>query len=271
MGIIDYFKPVETMTAEEVREFINKRGPEEYALVDVRQPKEYERSHLPGARLIPVAELPERLRELDPAKPTITYCAAGVRSRAAASMLQTEGFATVHSMMGGMSAWEGLAAAGPPDAGMAVFAGKATVQELITVAWTLEEGTGRFYAALAKDIRDSDAKKLFQDLVAAEEKHKASLARLHRELAGAELAPAAAGGAIMEGGVPVSEAIAWAQGKDAAAVLDLAISLEAASYDLYIKMGRIVTDGKAQEMFRHIVAEERQHLGRMADLLDRKL
>jgi rhodanese-related sulfurtransferase len=73
MGIADYFKPVDTMTAEEVREFLKKHQPGDYNLVDVRQPKEYERTHIPGARLIPVAELPERLSELDPKKPTITY------------------------------------------------------------------------------------------------------------------------------------------------------------------------------------------------------
>jgi len=73
MGIADYFKPVETMTADEVRSFLETHRPEEYNLVDVRQPKEYQRAHLPGSRLIPVAELADRLAELDPAKPTIAY------------------------------------------------------------------------------------------------------------------------------------------------------------------------------------------------------
>ena len=73
MGVIDYFKPVETMTAEEVREFLKGRDPREYNLIDVRQPREYEQGHIPGARLIPVAELPSRLAELDPRKPTIAY------------------------------------------------------------------------------------------------------------------------------------------------------------------------------------------------------
>ena len=62
-----------SMTAEEVREFLKNKNPDEYNLVDVRQPKEYERGHLPGARLIPVGELRDRLGELDPDKPTITY------------------------------------------------------------------------------------------------------------------------------------------------------------------------------------------------------
>ncbi len=73
MSIRDYFRSSETMTPEQVRDFLDKRTPDEYNLVDVRQPAEYEQGHLPGARLIPLAELAGRIKELDPAKPTITY------------------------------------------------------------------------------------------------------------------------------------------------------------------------------------------------------
>ena len=70
MSVLDYFKPVPTWPAQKVREFLSQ---EEYNLVDVREPKEYEQGHLPGAQLIPVGKLPDRLRELDPTKPTIVY------------------------------------------------------------------------------------------------------------------------------------------------------------------------------------------------------
>ena len=73
MGVLDYFKAVSTWSAEKIREFLNQKSQEEYNLVDVRQPKEYEQGHLPGAQLIPVGELPNRLAELDPNKPTIVY------------------------------------------------------------------------------------------------------------------------------------------------------------------------------------------------------
>jgi rhodanese-related sulfurtransferase len=62
-----------SMSAEEVREFLKDRNLDEYNLVDVRQPIEYERGHIPGALLIPVAELSDRVQELDPDRPTITY------------------------------------------------------------------------------------------------------------------------------------------------------------------------------------------------------
>lgn len=73
MGLFDYFKPVATMTADEVIAFIKERGADSYNLVDVRQPGEYESGHIPGARLLPVAELKGRLHELDRDKPTIAY------------------------------------------------------------------------------------------------------------------------------------------------------------------------------------------------------
>ncbi len=73
MGVLDYFKSVPTMTAEEVRKLIADKHPDEYNLVDVRQPGEYEKYHIPGANLIPMAELKDRINEIDPAKPTIAY------------------------------------------------------------------------------------------------------------------------------------------------------------------------------------------------------
>jgi rhodanese-related sulfurtransferase len=73
MSILDYFKRVPTQTPDEIRRFIKEKSPEEFNLIDVRTPEEYESTHLPGARLIPVGELADRLPEIDPDKPTIVY------------------------------------------------------------------------------------------------------------------------------------------------------------------------------------------------------
>ena len=73
MSILDHFKAVSTMTTEEVRAFLDKHDPDDYNLVDVRQPGEYEEEHIPGTKLIPIGELEDRLDELDPLKPTVAY------------------------------------------------------------------------------------------------------------------------------------------------------------------------------------------------------
>ena len=73
MQIARYFKKVGTIPPAALREFLGTHAPEEYQLVDVRSPREYGRGHLPGARLIPIGELPQRLVELDRTRRTFTY------------------------------------------------------------------------------------------------------------------------------------------------------------------------------------------------------
>ena len=73
MALADYFKQTDTMMADEVRAFLQDHRPDDYNLVDVRQPKEYEQAHLPGALLIPLGDIPDGLGALDPKKPTIVY------------------------------------------------------------------------------------------------------------------------------------------------------------------------------------------------------
>ena len=68
-----FFTPVKNMEADEVRNYIKSQKEGTFTLLDVRQLKEYEKERIPGATLIPLPELPERLRELDRDKPTIAY------------------------------------------------------------------------------------------------------------------------------------------------------------------------------------------------------
>ncbi len=68
-----FFIPVKTMGADEARDYIRHREEGTFTLLDVRQLKEYEKERIPGATLISMPELPERLGELDPNKPTIVY------------------------------------------------------------------------------------------------------------------------------------------------------------------------------------------------------
>jgi adenylyltransferase/sulfurtransferase len=74
-------------------------------LLDVREPFEWEIAHIEGARLIPLGELPARVRELDGHAEIVTYCHHGVRSRNAAELLRGAGFPNVRSLAGGIEAW----------------------------------------------------------------------------------------------------------------------------------------------------------------------
>jgi len=68
-----FITPVENLDAEAVRTFMNGHREGTYTLLDVRQPAEYEKGRIPGAKLVPLPELADRLLELDPDTPVIAY------------------------------------------------------------------------------------------------------------------------------------------------------------------------------------------------------
>jgi len=68
-----FFTPVKSMNSEQAKEFMDGKNQDEFTLLDVRQPGEYEKNHIPGAKLIPIGELDKRLDEIDPSKPVLTY------------------------------------------------------------------------------------------------------------------------------------------------------------------------------------------------------
>jgi hydroxyacylglutathione hydrolase len=89
-----------------VPEFEQRRGEVDgLQIVDVRNPGEVALGSVDGAIAIPVGQLPARLGELDPAAPTVVYCAGGYRSSVAASLLREAGFDDVSDLLGGFGAW----------------------------------------------------------------------------------------------------------------------------------------------------------------------
>lgn len=74
-------------------------------LVDVREPVELQISALPGAVSIPLAQLMQRLDEVDRDRPVVLLCRTGVRSVRALHLLAAQGYSQVFSLKGGINAW----------------------------------------------------------------------------------------------------------------------------------------------------------------------
>jgi rubrerythrin len=182
-------------------------------------------------------------------------------------------------MEGGIHAWNGLVAEGPPEAGMFFFPDTAGTKELIGLAWSLEEGSRRFYAELAGMLGDEDGTGIFRDLTAAEEHHKDSLMDLLHSITEREssadfpgsLADPDEARDFMEGGMRISAALQWAQGKPLAVILEVAMSLETNSYYLYIKMYRKIEDTRSRNVFGLLAGKEKLHLEKLTALLERKI
>jgi rhodanese-related sulfurtransferase len=73
-------------------------------LIDVREPTEYEEAHVPGAQLLPLSELAERVDEVPLDRPVLLICKSGGRSMRAAEYLAPQG-ADVTNVAGGTMAW----------------------------------------------------------------------------------------------------------------------------------------------------------------------
>jgi len=92
------------ITPQELQVLLERDG-KDLVLLDVREPVEWEIVHLPGAKLIPRGDLPERVHELDTADEIVAYCKTGARSAAALSFLRQAGFRKVKNLRGGIDAW----------------------------------------------------------------------------------------------------------------------------------------------------------------------
>ena len=104
----DYFSELRThvkeATPQEVQQLLNG----DVQLGDVREKNEWDEGHLPGAAFVPKSYLEQWAEERLPSKdkPTILYCAGGIRSVMAADALQKLGYTNVISMSGGFNKWK---------------------------------------------------------------------------------------------------------------------------------------------------------------------
>lgn len=271
------FTPVSSMDAEEAKAYMAKHGEEEYTILDVRQPWEYEESHLPGAKLMPLPQLSDTFKELDPEKPTIVHCAIGGRSRVAAQMLSGWGFKEVYNLAGGIKAFEGQKATGPRELNLSLVRGDETPAEIIILAYGMEKALQLFYETLQRQSPDQELQELFGQLARVEVQHEQRLFAVYgqinpdaKDLDGFEAAIAPH---TLEGGFDAKEFLENNKShlQTAPQVLDLAMMLETQALDLYLRFADRGKQAQTREVLFALAGEEKAHLARLGGLLEEKL
>jgi rhodanese-related sulfurtransferase len=94
------------ITPQEVHKKL--QGGEKFALIDVREPIEFQIARIEGAELIPMRAVPAELSRLDgkaEETPLIVFCHHGLRSLNVVSWLREHGVAACQSMAGGIDRW----------------------------------------------------------------------------------------------------------------------------------------------------------------------
>ena len=94
---------VPTISATDLKGKLDRK--EDFVLLDVREPFEYDICRIPGSRLIPLGQLPSRMSELDSADEIVLQCKSGMRSARALKLLQEAGFGKLSNLEGGITAW----------------------------------------------------------------------------------------------------------------------------------------------------------------------
>jgi rhodanese-related sulfurtransferase/rubrerythrin len=267
---------IKVISPQEARALLDSDAKGDYILLDVRQPEEYWDIHIPGAKLIPLAELEQRQGELDRDKKIITYCRSGRRSMGASVILCGLGFKDVLNIRGGISDWHYEMVTGPPEEGMWLAAGLVAPKEALLLAFRLEKGSQDFYAQAERRLRGKT--KLLPRLLDAEQQHmKRIYAELARHWEGAVPAldelKRQVSADHTEAGLTVDEALLRFDGefKDDLEVMEVALEMESKAYDLYKRMASAAAEQRLREVFLRLADAERGHIRELSGELKRFL
>ena len=102
MDVKDPHEPFTRITVDQAEEMMTGG---DVQVIDVREPDEYRRGHVPGAKLIPVSTVLSRREELNHDKDLIFVCAVGQRSALACEMAAAVGLTRLYNLEGGTDAW----------------------------------------------------------------------------------------------------------------------------------------------------------------------
>ncbi len=254
---------IESISSERTNAIISSRELDHFQLVDVRQPGEYAKGHLPGARLIPLGELAERASELDEDKPVIVYCRSGVRSKTACQILTRLGVDKVLNMEGGLTSYRGEQVEGNIEAGLEFFM-DADFNSAYEMAFTMEAGLKNFYLVLADETEIEEERQTLTKLAQFEEGH---MTRLKIKFGEVYFDPDLT---VAEGGLDVEEMLVYfgEQLQSREKILQLAMKLEAQAFDLYSRLAWKHRGKDTESFYQTMAADEHKHLILVSKELD---
>jgi rubrerythrin len=261
----------ETLTAVEFDAYLKNHKEKEYLLIDVRQESEYELGHIPGAKLMPLAEVETRLFSLPAERDLIFYCHNGGRSQWAASLVG-EGEVcqkTVYHLMGGLLARNGRILTGYPK--VQIFDRAQELGQLLTTAMDLEKGAWRFYQYAMDRFVEDTIHQTFEQISIAEKGHAKLIYRFFQKYKSNpppfyELYDSL-DGEVLEGGQSFKDAchnLEESKTNSCSEVLDLALAIEYTAFDLYRVMAEHTDNSEARETFLAIAQAEKGHMRALA-------
>lgn len=267
------FEKIVSLTTAEAKQYIESSATDAYQLIDVRQPEEYMKQHLPGSLLVPLNDLIEEKVVLDKTKPTLVYCTRGERSLAAAQWMVNQGFVDVRHIEGGINDWIGNKAFGHFELNLNLIKQDTDFPDAISMAYAMEEGLRLFYMELARETKEEFFQKLYRKLASFEVEHKAELADKYRIAEGKEFIQKEMDerqDQIMEGGgnADITLIRTLANTEDITDVFGLAMAFEIQAFDFYFRLSQHSVKPDVKQFFLEMADAEKSHLAFIANEMD---
>ena len=254
---------------EEVEQFLEKDKKGEFVLIDVREPEEYEASHIPGAILIPLRELEVRHGEIEKDRKIIAYCRSGRRSMGGAILLCGLGFKDVYTMDGGMLDWNYKVITGMPEDRPELITGIEGVGDVLMIALKLEKGSQVLYKQAVGKVKFQKAVETLKRLSQMEENHMKRIYDRYGEIHGKDKIPELSqlkdelNPEYMEGGIEINKALLSMEEREflnEIEALEVALEKEYISYDFYKRMAGLMGEAGTKDLLHELAEEERNHI-----------
>ena len=259
---------VREIDAAELQQMLNRQ--KDYPpplIIDVRQPQEYQQSHIPGALLIPLGQLEVPHPALvNPARPTVVYCRSGKRSMAGAMILCRMGYQDLMSLKGGILGWHFETLSGPSRAVLSQEEAN-SVQDLLTLAMgreMLAQGLYRQWSIISKE---EPVKKLLQELFFREAAHMDAIYNRYLSWCGENDTVPLDRDQLRAAAVSPEEEKTDAPFSSAEELLELAVAREFEAYNFYRTSAELTSDEELRGLLFDLSFEERTHASSLLHLL----
>jgi len=157
---------------------------------------------------------------------------------------------------------------------MMILKGDETPQDIICLAYGLEEGLRKFYAASTQMAIAPEVVKILSKLAEIEARHKQKLFGLYKIIDSADTTIESfekkVNSELMEGGFDSDKLLEESTSafKTAAEVLNFAMMLEAQGMDLYMRYAEKSGNPRVKEILFDMAGDEKAHLKSLGDLLE---
>ena len=256
-----------TLDTDQLKAYLREHLERDFMLIDVRQPDEYSRLHIPGAQLVPFPLLEEEIPNLPKDKTLIFTCRSGIRSRAAATLVW-EALGKSVSILnhsGGILSWDGKTLSNRPK--VRAFGDLNDFTMVLTSGIDMEKGAWIFYHHVLECFPQASFREAFVSLAQAEENHALALYNLLRKrdqnLPDFTTMFATAKGQVLEGGAILQEEIdklSRPESDDPITILEMALDIEYTAYELYRHGAEMTSDPEVKRILYGIADAEKTHM-----------